>query len=272
VVAEPNFAPLFPMTPFLGPLRTLVLAVSLLGPTLAHAYVALPVPADERIANTQIRVSPDRAGWTYKPDEPVKFHVSVVWDQQPLEGVTIKYKIGPEMLEAPERTAVVPAAGLTLDGGTMTSPGFLRCVVTAQVGGKSFRGLATAGFSPEKIVPTQTPPADFEAFWAAQKAALAQIPIDARLALQPDLCTPNLGFERSNSATRASLASLGGPRSLVNRICRCLRRVFSPDADGRLGFPSLAARVARNPGLDGARPSTEGAFQRITAARKCSIA
>ncbi|MBL9208616.1 MAG: acetylxylan esterase [Opitutaceae bacterium] len=151
--------------------------------------ISIPAPAQERLATTQVRVVPDRPNWTYQPGEKVSFRVSLVWDQHPLEQVAISYRVGPEMMDLPEKKAVVPAEGLVIDGGTMTNPGFLRCVVTADIGGKTYRGLATAGFAPEKIVPTQVDPADFDAFWSEQKAQLAKLPVDARLTLQPDLCT-----------------------------------------------------------------------------------
>jgi len=167
----------------------LALAAGTLGLSTTRADVVVPSPAEERIASTQLRVVPDRAGWTYKPGEPVKFKVTLAWDQQPLEGVKITYKIGPDMLDAVEKTAVVPADGLILDGGTLSSPGFLRCAVTATVEGKTFRSVATAGFSPEKITPTQVNPDDFDAFCNAQKASLAMIPMDAKLTLQPDVST-----------------------------------------------------------------------------------
>lgn len=142
-----------------------------------------------RVAEVQVRVSPDRAGWMYALGESAKFHVTVAGTQPPTGRVRIKYQVGPEQMPAGERTAVVSADGLTIDGGTLREPGFLRCLVTAEVDGKTYRGLATAGFAPEKIRPTQTEPPDFDAFWDAGKAELAKIPLDARLTLQPSLST-----------------------------------------------------------------------------------
>lgn len=134
-------------------------------------------------------MAPDHRDWTYQPGEPARFTVLVTADNEPLEGATVTYKVGPEMLPAKEHTAVVPVGGLIIDGGTLQQPGFLRCSVTAQYGGKSYRGLATAGFSPEKIQPTQVEPSDFDAFWNAGKAELAKVPLDARVTLMPESCT-----------------------------------------------------------------------------------
>lgn len=202
-------------------------ALAILTPVI-RAEIALPAPADERVATTQIRVVPDRLGWTYKTGEPAKFRVTAVWDQQPLEQLAIHYKVGPEMMEVPEKTAVVPAEGLTIDGGTLQSPGFIRCIITAVVGGKSYRSVATAAFSPEKITPTQANPPDFETFWNAQKEMLAAIPIDPVLTLQPDLCTSKVDVYQLN------LQSAGPSGNSTSRIYGML---CVPKAEGT--FPAV---------------------------------
>jgi cephalosporin-C deacetylase len=172
--------------------RSVVLfSAALVAAAASHAATppVVPAPAQERIASTQVRVAPDKAGWTYSPGEAARFHVSIAWDRQPLEGVTVTYRVGPEMFEGPEKTALVPAAGLLIEGGSLPGPGFIRCVVTASIGGKTYRAVATAGYAPERIEPTQANPADFDAFWSTQLAALAKVPVDARLTPQPDLST-----------------------------------------------------------------------------------
>jgi Acetyl esterase (deacetylase) len=214
-----------------------------LAPTAAVAsgtfeIPAVPAPADARVAAVRVAVAPDRAGWTYAVGEPAKFRVAVLSDGQSLAGVTVRYKVGPEMLPAEEKTAVVPAEGLVIDGGTMKEPGFLRCIVTAEVAGRSYRGLATAGFSPEKIQPTQTNPDDFDAFWAAGKAELAKIPLEARQTLMPEACTDTV------DVYHVSFRSFGGSyRELASRIYGIL---CVPKAPGKypavLGVPGAGVR------------------------------
>jgi len=63
----------------------------------------------------------------------------------------VTYTTGPDMFPGEKKTAAMPLTGLVIDAGTMKEPGFLRCIVTAQVGGHFYRGLATAAFSPEQI-------------------------------------------------------------------------------------------------------------------------
>ncbi|MBP8257232.1 MAG: acetylxylan esterase, partial [Opitutaceae bacterium] len=48
-----------------------------------RAEIVVPPPADQRVASTQLRVVPDRAGWIYKTGEHAKFKVTAFWDQQP---------------------------------------------------------------------------------------------------------------------------------------------------------------------------------------------
>jgi len=152
------------------------------------ALLIFPLAAqDDRIGTIQVRVSTDRADWRYDPGQPVRFRILAVQDGQPLSGVQVSYRIGPEML-APriERTAALPAEGLVVDGGTMNEPGFLRCIATIERNGRTYRGLATAAFRPDSIKPTQQDPPDFDQFWAAGKAALAKLPVDAKVTPLPE--------------------------------------------------------------------------------------
>lgn len=168
------------------------------------AIPAVPANAHSRVAAVQVRVAPDRAGWTYAVGEPAKFLVNVTADNQPLTGATVRYKVGPEMLPAAEKSASLTDGALVIDGGTLGEPGFIRCSVTVDVAGKTYRGVATAGFAPEKIQPTQTDPADFDAFWDAAKAELAQIPLEPRQTLLPEACTDTV------NVYHVSLRNIGG--------------------------------------------------------------
>lgn len=139
-----------------------------------------------RVADISVRVVSDRAGWVYELGAPAKFRVNVIADGQSLSGVSIRFAIGPENQPMTEKSATLSGDDLELDAGTMSEPGFVRWVVKAQVGGRSYRALATIGFAPEKIVPTQVEPADFDAFWARGKSALEHVPLEPRLELIPE--------------------------------------------------------------------------------------
>lgn len=149
--------------------------------------LAFALAAQDHIGAVQVRVSTDRADWLYRPGQPVRFRIVAIQDGHPLTGVRVAYRVGPEMMPPRvEKTVELPAEGLLVDGGTMNEAGFLRCIATVEKNGKTYRGLATAGFQPQSIQPTQVDPGDFDAFWAAGKAALAELPIDARIIPLPE--------------------------------------------------------------------------------------
>ncbi|HXK62108.1 MAG TPA: hypothetical protein PLP42_19665 [Acidobacteriota bacterium] len=144
--------------------------------------------AQERTGRVFVRVTPDRADWTYSVGEQVTFHISAVMDGHPLPDAVVEYAIGPEMVKPTlTKTVALPPEGLAVSGGTMQQPGFLRCVATVTYNGRTYRGLATAAFDPLSIRPVTTDPDDFDEFWNQAKAALSEVPIDARLRAAPYL-------------------------------------------------------------------------------------
>lgn len=184
--------------------------------------------AQDRTGAIQVRVRPDREGWTYTPGEPVTFNITVIRDGFPVQGAQVKYRVGPEMM-APviDSSSALPAAGLQIPAGTLKEPGFLRCVATVDMDGKTYRGLATAGFAPQKIQPTAENPADFDDFWSAGKADLAKIPLDAKLTLLPEYGTANVDCYHVNIQ---NIATGAGVSRLYGVLCE-------PKAEGK--FPAL---------------------------------
>jgi cephalosporin-C deacetylase-like acetyl esterase len=144
--------------------------------------------------------------------DSVRFAVSVTADSEPIEGVVISYTLGPDMYPGPVTKVALPLNGITIDAGTMSKPGFLRCIVTTEVAGHSYRGLATAAFDPASITPTQKEPSDFDAFWNAGMADLATVPMDARITLIPESCTSSV------DTYQVSFRTVGGSNSRIYGI------------------------------------------------------
>jgi cephalosporin-C deacetylase len=164
-----------------------------------------------------ITVTPDRSNWTYQPDEPVTFRVDVVRDGHQVAGAAVKYGIGPEMLPpVTEATATVGAAPLMVAAGTMKEPGFLRLVATTVLDGRTYRGVGTAGFAPERIVPTQVDPPDFDAYWDGERKRLAALPIDAKWTPLPDYGTPAVECSQINLQ---SVGLTAGASRLYGILC-----------------------------------------------------
>jgi cephalosporin-C deacetylase len=138
--------------------------------------------AQERSGTVRVTVTPDRADWTYALGQPASFRLAVTRDGHAVPGASVSYTLGPERMKpTEEKTVPVPAEGLVVNAKGLAEPGFLRLIATAKVEGQDYRGLATAGYAPDQIKPTVPEPADFDAFWEAQKKALAEVPVDAKL-------------------------------------------------------------------------------------------
>src|SRR5688572_21801824 len=100
----------------------------------------------------KVIVAPDHPDWIYKPGEKVKFNISVLQNGNAIKNTGVKYEIGPEKMDPVKKDSLVLANGmLTIDGGTMNNPGFLRCIAIATINNKSYRGLGTAAFNPQSI-------------------------------------------------------------------------------------------------------------------------
>jgi cephalosporin-C deacetylase len=147
----------------------------------------------------EVIVAADHDDWTYKTGEKAQFTISVMRNGHLVKNVPVRYEIGPEKLEPTiKKTQTATDGKLSVDAGTMKTPGFLRCIAYATVDGAEYRGLATAGFDPLKIQPTVNNPTDFDAFWETAKKELASVPVDAKMTLLPERCTANVNVYHVN--------------------------------------------------------------------------
>lgn len=167
---------------------------------LIFIFLKLTCPAQIPLEKLiKIAVTPDHPDWIYKPGEKVKFLVNVTKFNVPLEGIKIDYQVGQERMEPSVKKSGVPFSGkFELDGGTLAEPGFLRCVVTAEVNGTKYRGLATVGFDPERVKAVAELPEDFLKFWDQGKKELAVFPVDAKMILMPERCTEKVNVYQVN--------------------------------------------------------------------------
>ncbi len=159
--------------------------------TLLNVQRSIAQPMERLI---KVHVSPDHQDWTYRPGEKVNYTVTVTRNEELVPNCVIKYEIGPEKMTPLIKDSMLLTVGSAkLDGGTLNSEGFSRCIVTTTIDGKVYRGLATAGFDPANLKPIVEYPKNFNSYWDSAKIALAKVPIDARMTLLPERCT-----EKSN--------------------------------------------------------------------------
>ena len=212
---------------------------------MAAGLAQTPRQPFSRVAVT---VTPDRQGWTYQPGEPVTFRIDVVRDGHQVAGAAVKYGFGPEMLPpVSEGTGTAGATPLTVAAGTMKGPGFLRLIATTVIDGRTYRGVGTAGFAPERITPTQVNPPDFDTFWEAERTRLAALPLDAKWTPLPDYGTSAVECSQINlqSAGLTEGASrLYGVLCMPRAAGKYPAVLSVPGAGVRpyRGLPELAAR------------------------------
>lgn len=146
--------------------------------------------AQPSVQLVRVIVTADHANWQYAVGEKVNFSIQVIKNGSLVPNAKITYQVGPERMTPTLTSSVVSATGtLQIPSQSMPSAGFLRCIATAEVDGKEYRNLATAGVAPLSLKPTVSNPADFDAFWQNAKADLAKIPMDAKMTLMPERCT-----------------------------------------------------------------------------------
>lgn len=179
----------------------------LLFTTFILSFVSVVLSAQLPEQLVRIVVTPDHEDWQYNTGEKVTFTVQVFYHMNYLKGSKTWYETGPEKMEAFRKDSLIlDGKPFKVDGGTLKSPGFLRCIVTVDYEGKKYRGLATAGFNVDQIKPTVSLPEDFGSFWEAAKKELSVVPVGARMTLIPERCTENI------NVYHVSLQNIGNSR------------------------------------------------------------
>lgn len=157
---------------------------------LCVVFVCLFTTANANDSSLKLIVSTTHSDWVYKVNEEVMFTVSVEKGGKLLKNVKVDYEIGPERMPSTiKKTELLSDGKIEINGGTMSSPGFLRCKVKLDYENSKYIGMATAAFEPEKIQPTTTMPSDFYQFWENAKAESSKVPIDSKMTLLPQRCT-----------------------------------------------------------------------------------
>ncbi|MEQ2010250.1 MAG: acetylxylan esterase [Limisphaerales bacterium] len=150
---------------------------------------ALLMPAFSAIAqdpkastNYVLKVSTDRADALYKSGETVTFKLDLTLDRKPVPDAEVQWTLTKDGVPPTTSGKVKLINGAGTVTGKLDAPGFLSCRATF-IGAdkKAYTGLGGAGVDPLKIKPSLPVPADFDAFWAAQKKQLVAVPLNARL-------------------------------------------------------------------------------------------
>lgn len=152
-------------------------------------FTALSAQAQE----PAVVVKLDHQDWTYSEGQKTLFSIAIQRDGKAMKNVRVHVEIGPEKMPATVVCDTVLKKGqLSIGGGTLSGPGFLRCTVTTSIDGKNYRGLATAAFSPTSIAATAERPQDFATYWTNVIKEARKISLSPRMTLLPDRSTQSL--------------------------------------------------------------------------------
>lgn len=149
----------------------------------------------------QLNALPTHPDWVYETGEEGLIDIEVLVDGKPVKEAKVTYTAGPDKMATDLRGETVLKKGKgQISIGTMRTPGFVRCSISAEADGGRASTTITLGFSPEKIQPTTTLPDDFQAFWDKCKADLARLPLDLQMELMPERCTEDVNVYHASAA------------------------------------------------------------------------
>lgn len=120
---------------------------------------------------------PNHADWVYRTGEKASIEVQFYKYGIP-RNAEVHYELAHDNLPAFKKGSFTLKNGrATLSAGTLTTPGFLDCRLTARLDGTTYRHHIKVAFSPENIVPFTREPADFITFWQQAVEQMRKTPL-----------------------------------------------------------------------------------------------
>lgn len=167
-------------------------------------FLALTCAAFAQTPAIVVKAATDRPQALYQTGETARFDLTVTQDGKPLAQGQIHCSLSKDGVEPKREETLQIKDGKATLTGTLGEPGFL--LLRASIAGQKDFAQASAGFSPLEIKPSLPVPDDFDAFWSAQKAALAQVEMKSTL-------TPVNSTVPKVDAFDAQITCLGAPVS-----------------------------------------------------------
>ncbi|MGI9044490.1 MAG: acetylxylan esterase [Gemmatimonadaceae bacterium] len=212
----------------------LALAMVLLAPPVAAAAQA------EDTATTRLDVTLDRSDWRYNLGDTARFRVSFSRSGRTIAGSRAIVEIGAERMKPIRTDTLRFSTGAQVLKATRSDAGFLRANATAMIDSATYRGMATAAFSPETITPVTTMPADFEEFWARTIEAARQVPLKPVMTRLPKWSNPAVDVYHVSFQNDRERSRLYGMLSVPTRPGKLPAILVVPGAGVRPYFPDTA--------------------------------
>lgn len=142
--------------------------------------------------------TPDHADSHYCLGQPATLRIVAREGGVPVDGTTVRYKVGHDMLlpAAWDSTAFVGGEAL-VRMGTMQEPGFLACQYEFRTAdGKTYKDMVKLAYEPERIKTFTPMPKDFEAFWQKVVKDARKVPFEAEYFDVPEATTDKVVTQR----------------------------------------------------------------------------
>ncbi len=203
--------------------------------------LALPV-AVEAQSDTSVKlvVTLDRPDWRYRTGDSARFTVSLARSGRPIPGALVRVDVAPERMRPLRSDTLDLSSGRTTMASTLSRPGFLRATARAVVAGTTYTSLATAAFDPERIAPSVTAPADFDAFWRTAVADARRTPLEPTMTRLTQRSTPEVDVYLVSFQNHMPGSRLYGMLSVPARPGKYPATLVVPGAGVRPYFPSIA--------------------------------
>ncbi|MEO5588289.1 MAG: acetylxylan esterase [Gemmatimonadaceae bacterium] len=213
---------------------------------LAVLLLALPASAaaqSDDTATVRLDVTLDRSDWKYNIGDTARFRVSFRRSGRTIPGSRVIVEIGAERMKPIRTDTLRFSTGVHILKATRSDAGFLRATATAMIDSATYRGMATAAFSPEKIAATTTMPSDFEEFWARTIEAARRVALKPVMTRLPEWSSPEVDVYHVSFQNDRERSRLYGMLSVPTRAGKFPAILVVPGAGVRPYFPDTA--VAR---------------------------
>jgi len=144
-------------------------------------------PVTTPVSPFKLTARAERPTALYKANEVVSFNIALLDQGKPMASGEVTYVLTKDGLPTDQQGKVSVVDGKAVVQGKLADPGFLQLRAAYRSDPKAVpvTALAGAGIDVEMIKPSAPVPEDFDAYWTAQKAKLAAVPVNARLTLVP---------------------------------------------------------------------------------------
>jgi len=205
--------------------------------------VGLLVLASVGLAAPTVEIVADHQDGCYDLGQTARFTIAVADGQVVPTGGTVRWQFSNDGVGDLGRGEAAWAGQPLEVPGQLATPGVLRLLAfwDAGLGAKPVMGLGGAAFAYDRILPAAAEPDDFVSWWTAQKALLAQVPINPELTRDDKASTDTIDVYQMQLAT-STAASCGAGSAAPKKAGKYPAILMVPGAALAATRPSPATR------------------------------